>query len=126
MGKKVIHTDKAPKPFAAYSQAIKAKGLIFVSGMPPFDAATGKMVEGTIQEQTAQCLKNIQFILEEAGSSMEKVVSATLIMADPDDFPGINEEWNRWFKKKPPARQGAVLPIRNGGMRISIAMIAEA
>jgi 2-iminobutanoate/2-iminopropanoate deaminase len=124
VGKKVISTDKAPKPFAAYSQAIRAKGLVFVSGMPPLDA-DGKLVGDTIQEQTAQCLRNIQAVLEEAGSSLDKAVSATVIMADEADFAGMNEEWAKWFKHKPPARQGATLPVRPQGMKISVAMIAE-
>ena len=126
MAKKVIFTDKAPKPFAAYSQAIKAQGLVFVAGMPPLDPATSEVVGTTIQEQTGQCLRNIEAVLRAAGSSLDKAVSATVIMGDESDFAGMNEEWNRWFKTAPPARQGSVLPVRPQGMKISIAMIAEA
>jgi 2-iminobutanoate/2-iminopropanoate deaminase len=57
---------------------------------------------------------------------MDKVLSATFILADEDDFAGMNEEWIRWFLDRPPARQGARLPIRPGGMKVSIAVIAEA
>lgn len=126
MAKQIIHTDKAPKSLAGYSQAVKAAGLVFVSGQGPFDPATGDVVGTTIQEHTRQCLKNIQAILEAAGSSMEKVVSATFILDDPDDFAGMNEEWGKWFPNDPPARQGAKLPISPKGMKISIAVIAEA
>jgi 2-iminobutanoate/2-iminopropanoate deaminase len=80
----------------------------------------------TIQEQTAQCLKNIEAILHAAGSSMDKIVSATFILDDSNDFAGMNEEWVKWFSKDAPARQGAKLPIQPGGMKISIAVIAEA
>jgi 2-iminobutanoate/2-iminopropanoate deaminase len=91
----VIRTDKAAKSPPTYSQAVRAGGLVFVSGTGPFDAASGAVVGATIQEQTAQCLKNIAAILEAAGSSLEKAVSATVIIREEDDFPGMNEEWLR-------------------------------
>ena len=126
MTKIIISTDKAPKSPAAYSQAVKAGGFVFVAGQGPFHAGTGEVVGETIQEQTAQCLRNIEGILQAAGSSLEQIVSATFILADPNDFTGMNEEWLKWFPKNPPARQGAKLPIQPKGMKISIAVIAEA
>ena len=99
---------------------------MFVAGQGPFDPATGEVVGQTIQEQTAQALRNVETILLAAGSSLEKVVSATFILAEESDFAGMNEEWAKWFPKDPPARQGAKLPIRPKGMKISIAVIAEA
>lgn len=125
MAKIIVTTDNAPKSIA-YSQGVKAGGLIFVAGQGPFDATTGEVVGITIQEQTAQCLKNVEAILQAAGSSIEKIVSATFILGDPNDFTGMNEEWMRWFSKDTPARQGAKLPIQPKGMKISIAVIAEA
>ena len=125
MAKVIVQTDRAPKSFAGYSQAVKAGGLVFVSGQGPFDP-TGALVGTTIQEQTAQCFRNIEAILNAAGSSLERAVSATFILGDESDFAGMNEEWNRWFPVDPPARQGAKLPIRPKGMKISIAVIAEA
>jgi 2-iminobutanoate/2-iminopropanoate deaminase len=65
-------------------------------------------------------------ILEEAGSSLDKIVSATVVLADEDDFAGMNEEWVRWFPENPPARQGAKLPVKVPGLMVSIAVIAEA
>jgi 2-iminobutanoate/2-iminopropanoate deaminase len=126
LARNIVFTQKAGKASATYSQAVKAAGLVFVSGTAPVDPETGVITATTIQEQTAQCLRNIRAILEEAGSSMEKVVSATVIVADEDDFAGMNEEWLRWFPSDPPARQGAKLPVRIPGLRISIAAIAEA
>jgi 2-iminobutanoate/2-iminopropanoate deaminase len=126
MSKEIIHTDKAPKSLAGYSQAVKANGFVFVSGQGPFDSLTGNVVGETIQEQTRQCLKNIEAILIAANSSVDKVVSATFILDEESDFAGMNEEWSRWFPQEPPARQGAKLPIRPKGMKISIAVIAEA
>lgn len=126
MAKQVIHTEAAPKALAGYSQAVKSGGFIFVAGQGPFDPATGNVVGETIQEQTRQCLRNIEAILHAAGSSMDNVVSATFILLEESDFAGMNEEWGRWFTKDPPARQGAKLPISPKGMKISIAVIAEA
>jgi 2-iminobutanoate/2-iminopropanoate deaminase len=125
MAKEIIHTNEAPKSLAGYSQAVRAGGLIFVSGQGPFNPKTGEVTGITIQEQTRQCLQNIEAILNAAGSSLGKVVSATFILAEESDFAGMNEEWGRWFPKDPPARQGAKLPIRPKGMKISIAVIAE-
>ncbi len=126
MSKVIVRTDNAPKSLAAYSQAVKANGFVFVAGQGPFDPGSGEVVGITIQEQTAQCLRNIEAILTAAGSSMDRVVSATFILGNPDDFQGMNEEWQKWFTKDPPARQGAKLPISPRGMKISIAVIAEA
>jgi 2-iminobutanoate/2-iminopropanoate deaminase len=126
MAKEIVTTDKAPKSLAAYSQAVKAGGFVFVAGQGPFDPVTGEVIGGTIQEQTRQCLRNVEAILHAAGSSLDKVVSATFILGDPNDFAGMNEEWAKWFPKDPPARQGAKLPIQPKGMKISIAVIAEA
>jgi 2-iminobutanoate/2-iminopropanoate deaminase len=126
MTKEIVHTDDAPTPAASFSQAVKAGGFVFVGGQPPVDPATGTITATSIQEQTRQSLTNVQAILAAAGTSLDKIVSATFILVDEDDFAGMNEEWNRWFPTNPPARQGARLPIRTGGMKISIAVIAEA
>ena len=126
VARQIVFTTKAAKPPPMYSQAVKAAGLIFVSGTAPTDPATGAFKGTTIQEQTRQCLTNIQAILEEAGSSMDKIVSVTIVMADEDDFAGMNEEWIQWFPTDPPARQGAKLPARIPGLKVSIAAIAEA
>jgi 2-iminobutanoate/2-iminopropanoate deaminase len=126
MARHIIFTPKAAKPPPTYSQAVKAAGLVFVSGTAPIDAATGAIKGGTIQEQTSQCLTNIQAVLDAAGSSLDKIVSATVVLADEDDFAGMNEEWLKWFPANPPARQGARLPARIPGLKVSIAVIAEA
>jgi 2-iminobutanoate/2-iminopropanoate deaminase len=126
MARHIVFTPKAAKPPPTYSQAVKAAGLVFVSGTSPADPTTGTIRAGTIQEQTRQCLANIQAILEEAGSSLDKLVSVTVVLADEDDFAGMNEEWLKWFPSNPPARQGAKLPARIPGLKVSIAAIAEA
>jgi 2-iminobutanoate/2-iminopropanoate deaminase len=126
MARQIVFTSKAAKPSPTYSQAVKAAGLVFVSGTAPIDPETGQIKGSTIQEQTRQCLTNIAAILEAAGTSMEKIASATVILADEDDFAGMNEEWVQWFPTNPPARQGAKLPARIPGLKVSIAAIAEA
>lgn len=126
MAKEIIRTPHAPAPPPTYSQAVRAAGLVFVSGTGPHHPATGKIVGETIQEQTRQCLQNVSAILKAAGTSLEKIVSATVIVLEEDDFAGMNEEWIKWFPANPPARQGAKLPVRIPGMKISIAAIAEA
>ena len=126
MTRQIVFTPRAARPPATYSQAVKAAGLVFVSGTAPVDPATGSITGTTIQEQARQCLTNIAAILEEAGTSIEKIVSATVVLAEEDDFPGLNEEWVRWFPTNAPARQGAKLPARIPGLKVSIAAIAEA
>jgi 2-iminobutanoate/2-iminopropanoate deaminase len=126
MSREIIFTPNAAMPPTTYSQAVKAAGLVFVSGTAPVDPTTGAIKGQTIQEQTHQCLANISAILLSAGTSLSNVVSATVIIADEDDFAGMNEEWVKWFPSNPPARQGAKLPARIPGLKVSIAAIAEA
>src|SRR5262245_40054603 len=126
MSRTIITTRAAPEAPPSYSQAVKAAGLIFVSGTAPIDPSTGQLVKGPVQAQVAQCLRNISAMLEAAGSSLDKAVNATLIVADEEDFAGANEEWLKWFPNDPPARQGAKMPVRIPHMKVSIAMIAEA
>ena len=125
MSREIIRTTAAPTPPPAYSQAVKAAGFVFVSGTGPLDPVSGAITGNTIQEQTRQCLKSISAILEAAGTSLSKVVSATVILLEESDFAGMNEEWVKWFAVDPPARQGAKLPVRIPGMKVSIAAIAE-
>ena len=126
MSREIVFTTKAARPPATYSQAVKAAGLVFVSGTAPNDPATGAITGTTIQEQTRQCLANIAAILEAAGSSLDKIVSITIVLADEEDFAGMNEEYIKWFPSDPPARQGAKLPVRVPGLKVSIAAIAQA
>jgi 2-iminobutanoate/2-iminopropanoate deaminase len=126
MPRQIIFSPKAAKPPATYSQAVRAAGLVFVSGTAPHDPETGALVGSTVQEQTRQCLRNISAILEAAGSSLDKIACVTVVLADEQDFQGMNEEWLRWFPSNPPARQGAKLPVKIPGLKVSIAAIAEA
>ncbi len=125
MTRQIIFTPHAATPPAGYSQAVKAAGLVFVSGTAPLDPATGTIKGATIQEQTRQCLTNIAAILDAAGSSLEKIASVTVVLADENDFAGMNEEYMKWFPTNSPARQGAKMPARFPGLKVSIAAVAE-
>ena len=124
----VVDVPGYPPSHSPYSHAVVANGFVFVAGQAAVRPGGGAMevVGDTIQEQTRQCLRNVQAVLEAAGSSMDKLVNVTFVLAEDDDFAGMNEEYLRWFPADPPARQGAKLPISPKGMKISIALIAEA
>src|ERR1700743_2761085 len=107
MARDIIRTPNAPSPPPAYSQAVRAAGLVFVSGTGPHDPVTGKIVGDSIQEQTKKGLKNVSALFGAAGTALERIVSATVILLEETDFAGMNEEWFRWFPADPPARQGA-------------------
>lgn len=122
--KKAIHTHDAPKAVGPYSQAIEANGMLFISGQIPIDPATGKIVEGGIQEQTDQVMKNIGAILKEAGYTYADVVKSTCLLADMDNFAAMNEVYARYYPENPPARAayGVVrLPL---GVMVEIETIA--
>jgi 2-iminobutanoate/2-iminopropanoate deaminase len=111
--KVVIKTDKAPIPVAPYSQAIKAGGVIYVSGFVAFDPRTGKVVSGGIREQATQVMENIKAVLEAAGSSMRDVVKTNVYLTNLKDFGVMNEVFKAYFPGDPPARVtlGVQLPL---------------
>ena len=122
--KKHITSAQAPAPIGPYSQGVIAGGLLFVSGQIPLDPATGALIEGSIEEQTEQVLKNILAILREAKMGPENVVKTTVFLADLADFPRMNAVYERHLGKEPPARstiQAAGLPK---GARVEIDAIA--
>ena len=124
MPKKHYTTTGAPKPIGPYSQAVAAGGLLFVSGQIPLDAASGALVEGSIEEQTDQVLRNVLAILKEAKMGPENVVKTTVFLTDLADFPRMNEVYERYLGKEPPARstiQAAGLPR---GVKVEIDAIA--
>lgn len=111
--REVIATNDAPKAIGPYSQAIKANGFIFVSGQTPIDPATQQLIEGDVRVQTERVLRNVQAILEQAGSSMDKVVRCGVFLKDMNDFTAMNEVYGTFFKTNAPARstvQAARLP----------------
>jgi 2-iminobutanoate/2-iminopropanoate deaminase len=104
MARQAITTSAAPAAIGPYSQAIKAGSLLFLSGQIPLDPATGQLVPGGIEPQTRQVFTNIGAILEAAGASFDAVVSATVYVADMNDFAKINEIYATYFSAPAPAR----------------------
>jgi 2-iminobutanoate/2-iminopropanoate deaminase len=122
--KKVIHTEKAPKAVGPYSQGISTGNLLFTAGQVAIDPATGKLVEGGIQEQTRQALENLKAILTAARTDFSKVVKSTVFLQDMMNFAEFNQVYAEYFPSEPPARstfQVGALPL---GAMVEIEMIA--
>lgn len=122
--KTAIHTDNAPKALGPYSQAIRANGMVFVSGQLALDPATGELVPGGIQAQTKQSLDNARAILAQVGLTMDNVVKTTVLLADIQDFAAMNEVYATYFTQTPPARSAfQVANLPKGGL-VEIELIA--
>lgn len=124
MPKKHVVTSNAPKPIGPYSQGVIAGGLLFLSGQIALDPKTNEMVQGDIEAQTDQVLRNLVAVLKEAKMGVENVVKTTVYLVDFADFPRMNEVYGRYFSKEPPARttiQAVALPK---SARIEIDVIA--
>lgn len=104
MDKKIISTDKAPAALGPYSQAVQVGNLLFISGQIPVEAGTGNIVEGNVQDQTRQCVRNLQAICEQAGTSLTNIVKTTVFVSDLSNFNLVNEAYGEFFKETPPAR----------------------
>jgi 2-iminobutanoate/2-iminopropanoate deaminase len=102
--REAVSTSTAPAAIGPYSQAIKAGNMLFVSGQIPIDPKTGNLVEGGIQPQTHQVFKNIGEILKAAGASFDNVVTASVFVADMNDFAKVNEVYATYFSSPAPAR----------------------
>lgn len=103
MEKIVVSTKNAPGAIGPYSQAIKAGHFVYTSGQIPINPATGELVND-IKEATAQSLENIKAILEEAGTSLDRVVKTVVFLRDMNDFAAMNEVYAKYFTENPPAR----------------------
>ncbi len=99
-----IHTDKAPQAIGPYSQAIKCNGFVFVSGQIPLKPESMTLLEGSTGEQTRLVMENLSKILEEAGSSIDKVVKTTIYLSDLNDFDEVNKVYGEFFSSHKPAR----------------------
>ncbi|NOR44759.1 MAG: reactive intermediate/imine deaminase [Candidatus Delongbacteria bacterium] len=102
--KKMINTDKAPKAIGPYSQAIEKNGILYISGQLPVDPATGKIVEGSITEQTEMVFKNVESILKEAGYTFDDVVKTTCLLSDMSNFKAMNDVYAKYYSAPFPAR----------------------
>lgn len=100
---KIINTERAPKAVGPYSQAIIANGFVFCAGQIGLDPQKGNLVEG-VENQTHQVIRNLQAVLEEAGSSLEHIVKTTIFLQDMNDFATVNEIYGSYFEAHKPAR----------------------
>ena len=124
--KEIVQTEHAPKAIGPYSQAVKVNGFVFSSGQIPTDPKTGQFVDGGIQEQTEQVIKNLQAVLEAAGSNLGRVVKTTVFLADMQEFVAMNEVYGRFFANQPPARATVEAARLPRDARVEIEAIALA
>ena len=121
---KNFNTSKAPRMSQVFPQAVIADKFIFLSGTPGFDLHTGQVVSDDFEEQTRQCFLNIKIILEEAGSSLSKVIKTTVFMVTGNDFSVLNKVYSEFFPENPPARSTPQVMPFPSGILISVECIA--
>ena len=121
--REIIKTPNAPSS-ALFSQAVKAGPHIYLSGLVGVDVSTGKLAGPTIREQTRQALTNCRAILQAAGATLADVVEVGILLTNPADFDGMNEEYAGWFPVDPPTRYAAKLGAEVPGLLVSIRMTA--
>ncbi|MDD2452534.1 MAG: RidA family protein [Synergistaceae bacterium] len=122
--KKVISTDKAPAAVGPYSQAIKAGNFLFCSGQIPVDPSTGQFVEGGVEQQAEQVLRNVKAVLEGAGYSLSDVIKATVFAVNMADFAAVNGVYARFFEKEPPARSFVEVGALPKGALVEVEVVA--
>ena len=121
--REVISSADAPSS-PLYSQAVKAGEHVYISGMVGIDVSTGNLAGSTIQEQTRQALTNCREVLRTAGGTLDDVVEVGVLLTNPMDFAGMNDEYATWFPTQPPARYVAKLGVEIPGVLISIRLTA--
>lgn len=124
MSKQIIKTDKAPAPIGPYNQAIKANGMLFVSGQVAFIPATGELELSSIEAEAHQVMKNLAAILEEAKITFEHVVKTTIFLSDMALFTKVNEVYASYFTGDHPARETIAVKGLPRGVNVEISMIA--
>ncbi|MDQ4065849.1 MAG: RidA family protein [Actinomycetota bacterium] len=124
MTKEVISTQNAPAAVGAYSQAVRANGLVFCSGQVPLDPVSGELVAGRVGDQARRCLDNLGAVLEAAGSSLNDVVKVTIFLTDMDDFAEVNDAYATYFSDEPPARATVAVAGLPKGAPVEIECVA--
>jgi len=117
MTREPVQTDSAPKAIGPYAQAIKANGFLYTAGQIPIDPKTGNFVEGGIGAQTRQVLENLRAVLEAGGSSLDRVIKATVFLKNMADFAAMNEVYAQYLSSAKPARSTvAVAELPRGAL----------
>ncbi len=122
---KNIHSDEAAKPVAAYTQAVRAGDLVFVSGCIPINPSTGELISDSIENATRQSLENVENVLIEAGLNLKDVVKASVFMIDSDDYTGMNSVYAEIIPQPFPAREAIFVRGLPKGARVEISVIAH-
>lgn len=125
MSKRVFNTEKGPATGAPYSQAVIYDNLIFVSGQVALDLETNKMATGGVEQEVRQALNNLEMILKEMGSSLEKVLKVSVFLNDIKEFEKVNAVYKRFFKEEPPARSCVGVKSLPFGAKVEIEAIAH-
>src|SRR5665647_220282 len=126
MRKQVINTPNAPEPIGPYSQAVKAAGLLFISGQIALVPGTSELRNGNIIEETEQVMKNLNAVLDEAGLTFGNVVKTTIFIKDMNLFVSVNEEYGKYFDSDFPARETVAVKGLPKDVNVEISMIALA
>lgn len=122
--KEIINSSKAPAPIGPYSQAVKSGNTLYVSGQIPIDQANDKLIEGSIEEETEQVMKNLGYILEEAGLNFSNVLKCSIFISSMDNFARINAVYGKYFTDNPPARETVEVSKLPKGVNVEISCIA--
>jgi len=124
MEKKIILTDKAPKPIGPYSQAVKVNDTLYISGQIALDAETGTLVTRDISAETHQVMKNILAVLSSENLDFNNVVKSSIFLSDMNDFTTVNEAYGSYFKANPPARETVEVSTLPKNVNVEISIIA--
>ncbi len=124
MSKQIIKTDKAPAPIGPYNQAVKAAGMVYVSGQVAFVPSTGELELSSLQAETHQVMKNLEAVLDEAKITFAHVVKTTIFLSDMSLFAQVNEIYGSYFTGDYPARETVAVKGLPRGVNVEISMIA--
>jgi 2-iminobutanoate/2-iminopropanoate deaminase len=124
MNRETVQTNQAPKAIGPYAQAIKANGFIYTAGQVPIDPKTGNFVEGDITAQTRQVLENLKAVLEAGGSSLDRVIKATVFLENMADFAAMNEIYAEYLGGAKPARSTVAVAELPRGALVEIDLVA--
>ncbi len=122
--KKIIFTEAAPAPIGPYSQAVLIRDTVYVSGQIAIDQTTGNIVSGNIQDETHQVMKNLGFILKEAGSDFSQVIKCSIFVKNMGDFGKINDAYGSYFPIHPPARETVEVSGLPKNVNVEISCVA--
>lgn len=124
MEKKIVLTNNAPAPIGPYSQAVQFGNMLFISGQIPIDPQSGDLVQGSIEAETTQVMKNLEAILTQAGMDFSNVIKTSIFLMDMGQFAKVNEVYSKYFTSEPPARETVQVAGLPKGVNVEISMIA--